>query len=248
MSAPGVGVIALASWTAEAGAPIATLIGAPQRRETSLLTRMAAHVLGELAERAGVELSTLATVYATRHGQLGATVELLARMHDGRGASSTMRLGTSLHDAAADQISAATGDRAFSTTVAAGSRTVAMGLLEAIGVLDHVASEVALVFVEEAVPQPLAAGGGYDGLAAALLLRMTDDAPWFLDDLAPRSVAATPRIGVPAPVAANPCSPALALVEAMRRGCSGPVALEAGEDRARRARWCVDVRSGAALA
>jgi hypothetical protein len=235
-------VIAYSSWTADAGAPSAVLIPPQRRRSVGLLTRMAAHVLGELVDRTGTDASTLATVYATRYAEIGMMRASLSMAHGAeRGPAPGYVPG--VHDAAAGPIAVATGCRAATTTITAGPRTVAMALLEASAMLDRVAEEVAVVFVEEAVPEPFMTAGGYDGLAAAVLLRKTDDAPWCLENFALRPFAPDGRFGVPASVADNPCSPALTLVSAMRARRPGPVVLEAGTGDARRARWCVDVRS-----
>lgn len=242
MSGAVTGVVAFASWTAEVGAPRVELIPARQRGRTSKLTRMAAHVLGEIVGQTGVDPSKLATVYATSHGEIGVTVELLSMMHEGDGALSPMRFAGSVYNAAAGHLSIATGSRAFSTTVTAGPRTVAMGLLEAMAVLARIADEVAFIVVEEAVPAPLVSGPGHDGLAAAFLLGTSPATPWTLERLALRTDAPSGASGIPASVAGNPCGPALALASAMRHGTSGCVALERGDDDRRRARWCVDVR------
>jgi hypothetical protein len=242
---PGrVGVIAVSSWTADAGPPVASLIPERARSGASLLTRMAAHVLGDVLDQTRVDASNLAVVHATRHGEIGATLELSAGHEEQGGASSPERLAACLYDTAAAGISFATRNTGFTTTVAAGSRTVAMGLLEAISVLDQLAEQVALVVLEEAMPGPLTSGAGYDGLAVAMLLRRTDAAPWTLDGLGPRMIASGVRRGVPAAVAANPCSSALALVAAMHEGRYGPVVLESTNDGPGRTRWCVDVGAG----
>ena len=202
-----VGVVAWASWTADVGAPDTALLpstGGPTR----LLDRMAAHVLGELVERGGLDITRLAIVHATANAESGRLARLV-------------------------------GHRSFSTSVRAGITTVAMGLLEAIGVLGTVADQVAVVWAEDAGRASPTPGTGYDALAAALLLRVTDDAPWQLRDLSSRP--APPPV-VPAPFAHSPCGPALTLVRALRCGSAGTIALEHGAG-ARRARWCVDLES-----
>lgn len=241
MTPSTIGVAAFTSWTADDGALRADLIPVRQRRRTSLVTRMAAHVLGEMLERTGVAPSSLATVYATAQGEIGVTVELLSMMHEDDGALSPLRFSGSVYNAAAGQLSIATQNRTFSTTITAGPRTVAMGLLEAVAALGQVADRVALIVAEEAVPSALEPGLGYDGLAAALLLCCHETTAWVLDAPVLRSES-PPSAGVPVSVAGNPCAPALALVSALRSGEKKRVVLESGDRPERRARWCVDVR------
>jgi hypothetical protein len=236
MNGSRVGVVAVSSWTADSGALVPSLIPTEQRRGASLATRMAAHVLGQLTERSGIDAASLATVFATRYAELGMT-----RGAPQSGAAAPMHRLVGGLGAGALWGASAPSDRGFSTTVMAGPRTVAMGLLEAMAVLDRTADQVALVCLDEALPESWSSAGGYDALAAGMLLRRTDDASCWLEALGPRMVNAATRSLVPAPVAANPCSPALELVAVMRSGRGGSVVLESDVGGARKPRWCVEV-------
>jgi hypothetical protein len=245
VSGQTVGVVAQSAWTADIGAPRAELIPARWRGRTGLRARIAAHVLGELLEGARVDGSRLPIVYGSAHGEIGALAEMLAALHDGDRQRAHARFAGSLHGIVASHLCVATRNLGFCTTVTAGPRTVAMGLLEAIAALGVVADEIAVLFVEEAAPEPLVATSRYDALGAGVVLRAGSDAPRLLHDLSLRP-SPSPSATMPAPVARNPCSPALALVSALSGVAQGPVVLEQVEADAgeRRSRWCVDVHPG----
>ncbi len=226
----------VAVWLDEDGSPPATLLGPTLRRRASRLSRMAAHVLGELAERHAIDLAAVAVVIATAYGEMETTDALLTMMHEGEGLLSPARFATSVHNTAGGLISIATGARGLSTTVSAGDETVPMGLLEAMTLLGEGTAPVALVVADEGLPPTLreAPGGGlYGGLAAALLLDRAGEGP-RLRRLR-RAVEAPALPPLPASVAANPCAPVLALTRGLDAG-PGCIPLARGDGL----RWCVD--------
>lgn len=243
MSVP-IGVRGVASWTADRGAPTATLLPAAQRRRCSLLTRMVAEVAGtitgELA-RSGLELADTSWVCGTAFGEIGTTVELLAMMQQDDGALSPMRFAGSVHNTALGQLAIATAHRRGSTTLSAGVHTVAMALVEATALLACGTEHVLLVLADEPLPNPLRPP--HDALAVALWLsRSTAGARATLHGLAPRRGLATDR--VPAPLLHNPCAAAWSLATAIESGAEHTVRLE--PDDARGCAHAVDVRVGAA--
>ncbi len=243
MSAP-IGVRACAVWTAERGAPSATLLPAAQRRRCSLLTRTIAEVVGELTQgldAAGLALRDTALVLGTSLGEIGTTVELLGMLHEADGALSPMRFAGSVHSTALGQLAIATGHRGASTTVSAGEHTVAMALLEAATTLACTSAHVVLVLADEPLPAPLRPP--YDGLAVALWLsRETAGARATLVGLGSRRTnIATPR--VPAPLHGNPCAMAWTLATAIGTAAGQTVRLQPEDTRGHA--LAVDVHPGA---
>jgi Beta-ketoacyl synthase, N-terminal domain len=240
---PPIGVRTVACWTADNGAPTASLLPAAQRRRCSLLTRMVAEVTGnvvaELASGA-LEIGDTAWVCGTAFGEIATTVELLAMMQQDDGALSPMRFAGSVHNTALGQLAIATGHRGGSTTVSAGEHTVAMAMLEAAAMLACGTEHVVVVLADEPLPAPLRPA--HDGLAVALwLTRSLEGARASLHGLGTRRAPSPPR--VPAPLLHNPCAAAWALAEAIESGLAQTVRLQ--PEDARGQAICVDVLAGA---
>lgn len=96
------------------------------RRRLSPLARAALHVANVCSEG----YPSLPLVYASRHGELGRTVELLRNLAAGEDLSPTT-FGLSVLNSAAGIFSIARGDHAPATAIAAGPETFGFGLLEA---------------------------------------------------------------------------------------------------------------------
>jgi hypothetical protein len=152
------------------GAPAAAFLPALLRRRCDRLTRMllhAAHHACDAAERASAR-----SVFASRHGCVVNTIELLAQLAADQELSPT-RFSHSVHNAPAGLFSIAAGNRAASTSVAAGMDTFACGFLEAATQLARApGSPVLLVAGEEPLPEVLQrfAEPGEAPHAVALLL------------------------------------------------------------------------------
>ncbi len=222
------GVRTVAVWTAERGSPKAELLPAAQRRRCSLLTRMIAEVMADL-RAGGLAIADAPIVCGTGYGEIATTAALLEQMHTEEGGLSPIRFAGSVHNTAIGQLAIAIEHRGMSTATSAGPQTLAMSLVEAIGLLAAGARDVALVLADEPLPAPLQPP--YDGLAVALHL-VRDPAPGdvvldgpYADAEAP--VSARP----PASVAANPCAPAWSLAQAITARHAGVIALESRADR-----------------
>lgn len=228
MIAP-IAVRASACWTADRGAPAATLLPSGQRRRCSLLTRACAEVVGDVLAQTGLSLSDAALVCGTSLGEIGTTTQLLDMMREGDGALSPMRFAGSVHNTALGQLAIASDHRGASTTVSAGEHTVAMALLEAATQLACHSAHVVLVLADEPLPSPLRPP--YDGLAVALWLSRDDgNARATLRNLASRrGPFASPR--VPAPVHGNPCAPAWTLAAAIAGDALQTVRLQPEDHR-----------------
>ena len=220
-------------WTAAEAEPAAALLPSRLARRTSLLTRMAIEVLERAV--APALLGSIPTVWVTAHGEaqtLGALLEMLCT----DGIYSPARFHHSVHNTAAGAVSIATANRAFSTTLAAGPESVAMGLLEAFALLEQRGGEVAVVFADEAPP---AAFDRPDLVpaAAALVLSSKRPAQPALGSLSGlRSVGGNPAAPANS-IVHNPIAPALALVQAINGRRAGPVALSSSSAES----WLVDV-------
>ena len=208
--------------------PAATLLPAAVRRRTTLLTRAAVEVFGQVA--AGVEASTIPSVFGSAWGETSALQELLDQMHGPDGALSPIRFSGSVHNTASGQVSIATANRGWTTSLAAGTDTVAMGLLECLGVLAGGASEIIAVFADIDPPSPLADGSGHcTPLAVALHLHRglpERKTLAILSELGFSSADPLPPC-LPEGLRDNPCGGALALCDAVLRGRSGLIQLGA---------------------
>src|SRR5206468_4309028 len=111
------------------------------------------------------------TVFSSAYGEMDRLRELLALMQGERAEVSPLRFQTSVHNAAAGQISIATGNRAFSTSLAAGGDSLAAALLEATAWLACHGPEIVVVVGDEAPPPQLAGDNDrFGALAAAFRL------------------------------------------------------------------------------
>jgi predicted hotdog family 3-hydroxylacyl-ACP dehydratase len=200
------------------------VLPARARRGTTLATRMMADVAAQATEQAGFDPGAVRTVYASAYGETATSVALLEMLHGADGAISPARFATSVHNAASGLVSIAAGNRAFSTAVAAGSATVAMGLLEAAALLHADPSPTVVVFADEPVPEALSPDLGFEPLAVAFGL--SGDPAGALATIV--DVQRMPRAGS-APAATshgNPAAAALPLLRAVLAGGPATVALE----------------------
>jgi hypothetical protein len=216
------------------GEPSAAIVPPRLARRTSFLTRMAAEVLGQAA--AGADLSQVRTVYASAYGEVQ-TLAALLEMLCSDGIFSPARFHNSVHNTAGGHISIATANRAFSTTLAAGAETVAMGLFEALALLDDRGGDAVVIFADEAPAQfglpP------FESLAVAVHLAARPPAGALARLSGLRRAEGLRVPEVRADFVRNPVAPSLALVEAIRLGRSGPVPLTLDP----RGGWVVDLEA-----
>jgi len=232
------GVRTVAVWTAERGAPRAELLPAQQRRRCSLLTRMVAEVMADLRD-GGLVIAEAPLVCGTGFGEIATTAALLEQMHVEAGGLSPIRFAGSVHNTAIGQLAIAIGHRGRSTAVSAGVHTLAMALVEAIGLFADEVDDVALVLADEPLPAPLQPA--HDGLAVGLhLVRVPTPTDMVLADFGPRREP-PPLARVPAAIAGNPCAAAWSLAQSIRERRAGTLALEPDEP-ARRSAMCIDFR------
>lgn len=164
--------------------PRAELLPERARGRASLLTRIFAELAAELggvgqplpAPRHATlpDLATIPTVYASAYGEMTTTVALLEMLWDGRGELSPARFQASVHNSGASALSIACGNHAFSTSIAAGRETFAMGLVEALSWLYVHGGEVLLLCADEDAPARLAPGGRHEAMGIGLHLGTAD--------------------------------------------------------------------------
>jgi predicted hotdog family 3-hydroxylacyl-ACP dehydratase len=210
------------------------VLPARARRGITRTTRMMADVVAQATERAGFDAATVRTVYASAFGETATSVVLLGMLHEGDGALSPARFSTSVHNAASGLVSIANGNRAFSTAIAAGRSTVAMGLLEALTLVHTDPAPTVVVFADEGVSAVLAPHLNFEPLAVAFGL--SGDPEGALATIV--DVRRGPRAGGVAPPAGfekNPAAVSLALVRAVFEGRAAVVDLESEGDRPWRA-------------
>lgn len=227
----------------DAEAPRAELLPPMLRRRTSLLTRMAAEVADQAIKAAGLDAREVPVIYGSVFGEIRTTVDILAGMLDPAAPMSPTRFHNSVHNTAAGYVSIATHNRLGNAALTAGAATVAMGLLECVGIAAQTGAPVLLVIAEEGLPEPLAAGRIYGPLAAAFALGLSPAPLNGAEDRSHRTcrleqVDGGPAAGLPAAVRDNPCASALALVDAALAPGGGIVAVGPG--------WRVVVGAGEA--
>ncbi len=170
------GLATPASWSQWAAAPwlpqgepqVALTAVAPMlRRRFAPLGRIAAQVAFELAGDAASSAPDASidadsadsadsdshhpTVFASRYGEAGRCLDLLADHARGDALSPTA-FGLSVHNAIGAMIALARTDRSNSTAIAAGRATAAAGVVEAVGLLDDGASAASLVVYDAPLP------------------------------------------------------------------------------------------------
>lgn len=119
------------------------------RRRLDRPGRMALHTAWPCAE--GLEAVQL--VYASRHGALQRTMDMLVALTEDEPLSPT-QFSLAVHNSTAGLISIARGDRSATTAMAAGVDSLAMGLLEATGMLAEGAENVLVIYADDIAPPP----------------------------------------------------------------------------------------------
>jgi hypothetical protein len=242
-SMDAVAVIGVAVWGAEPPVEDPRPGGRPgrPRRRSSLLARMVADVGTRAAEQAGVSLARVPVVMGSAFGEIATTMDLLAE-REGDGLLSPTRFHHSVHNNSAGQLSIAHENHSFSTSLAAGDQTVAMALLEGLGLLATRGGEVLVIVADEPLPLALVRGLGTSEAAVALVLAADPDRNGLGRPLAWLSQlrqVVDPAPGTIRPIRpANPCLSILQLVEAIHSGGDPTrVELDAGAHR----RWSIGV-------
>jgi hypothetical protein len=127
--------------------PDVSFLPALTRRRLDRHGRMALHTAWPCLE--GVASAQF--VFASRHGDLDRTLELLTALAHEETLSPTV-FSLSVHNSAAGLLSIARGDRGAATAMAAGPDTLGMGLLEGANLIAAGAERVLVCYADDAVP------------------------------------------------------------------------------------------------
>ena len=130
------------------GTPALSEVPAMQRRRIDRLGRMAIQTAYwcQRAEAAGIPF-----VFASRHGDVACSVELLGSLSRHESLSPT-GFGLSVHNAIAALYSIVRGERGNYLALAAGAATPAAAMVEATGLISDGAPEVLVVVYDAALP------------------------------------------------------------------------------------------------
>ncbi|SDI77014.1 Beta-ketoacyl synthase, N-terminal domain [Ferrimonas sediminum] len=137
-----------------------------KRRRLTRLAKMALHV----AEPLNGE-GQLATVFASQHGEVGQTVDMLDRLLAGEAVSPT-RFSQSVHNFASGSYGIHFSNTQASTSIAAGSDTLLMALIEGQSQLSA-DQDVLVVYMDEPVPARFLTPAEPQQPAMALALRLS---------------------------------------------------------------------------
>ncbi|MFL6700309.1 MAG: beta-ketoacyl synthase chain length factor [Vitreoscilla sp.] len=147
---------AAAPWLPEGEPQVALAAVSPMlRRRFAPLGRLAAQAAFDLAGAVALpddaDPDDSPTVYASRYGETGRCLELLADQARGDALSPTA-FGLSVHNAIGAMIALTRGDRRNSSAIAAGRATAAAGVVEALALLDDGARSASLVVYDAPLP------------------------------------------------------------------------------------------------
>ncbi len=206
----------------DADEPAASLLPPRQRGRASLLTRMFAEVLEQLAPKE--ELRDLPLVYGSAFGPVQTTLGLLDQQQGGE--CSPLRFQNSVHNVAVGVLSIALGNRQHATAVAAGRNTVAAALLEASCWLESnpECDAVAMIVGDERPPEPLTVQR-YSPMTAGILLTRSPSgalAHLSLPSASSNSSSDTlPTLDARLDLQQNPVGPAASLLWCLGNGLFG---------------------------
>jgi hypothetical protein len=214
-------------------------------RGSSRLTRMLGEVAAQACAHGGADRASVSTVYASGYGEIETMLVLLEAIFAGDGQLSPMRFKNSVHNAASGLGSIGTGNRGFSTAIAAGDRSFEAGMIEAIALLSEAAAdpegarELIVATADDALPDPLSRLCAREALGVGLCLstvRPARGAIAVLDDLRqdPGPAATVDRFldrAISPELASNPAAAALPLIAAAIRRQSARVALSGDTPR-----------------
>lgn len=198
--------------------PIA-FVHSRMQRAISLMCRMAVQVVHDATAHAELDISEVATVFGSSHGEMQIAIDQMVMMQDGEGRLSPARFKNSVHNTAAGLFSIAAKNRGFTTAIAAGDHTFSLALLEGACLVASGEAQHAVVCTsDEALPEPLDRCAKVEALAAAVVLSAESHGP---------------RLGIPhiAPdedASEHPAMGAVHLIKAARESSSGLVRLSHG--------------------
>lgn len=205
--------------------PPCELVNARLGRGSSRFAAMLGEVVEQAAADAGVDVTTVPTVYGSSLGEIETMVTLLRMLFEEEGKLSPNRFKNSVHNAASGLVSIGTGNTSFSTAIAGGDRSFEVSLLEAWAYLAAEGGDLVLAVADDAPPEPLDRLGNHGGLALAFALSASDErARATLSNLRPGEAPAG-HAPVPDDLRANCAAAGLALLDAVSSRRAGTVSL-----------------------
>ena len=125
-------------------------------------------------------LDSVQFVFASRHGDLSRTLELLTALGN-KDMLSPTSFSLSVHNSTAGLFSIARGDRAAATAMAAGSDTLGLCMLEGANMIAEGAEHVLVCYADDVLPPPyrpyMAGVKARNPFSISLLLSRAADAP-----------------------------------------------------------------------
>lgn len=211
--------------------PSPGLLAPNERRRAPETVLMALHVAQQAVVASGHEMSALASVFASAHGDLPITDALCRTLADNPLALSPTRFHHSVHNAASGYWAMASHSMAASTALSAFKHSFAAGLLEAATQCAADEHPVLLVAYDTQATGPLASVNSSRGLLALALVLTPTPGPashWVLDWHLGPLAALEPQRGETARLlsqnASGQCLPLLqALAEGQPAGLSLPL-------------------------
>ena len=215
--------------------PAPQLLAPNERRRAPESVAVALDVALAACAASGRDPATLASVFASTHGDLAITDYVAATLASEPRALSPTRFHNSVHNAAAGYWTIGNGCTAPTTAVSAYDASFAQGLLEALSLLASGRGAVLLVACDAAATGPLAAVSSSQGLLGGALVLVAEPqaaATWLrVTPVAQPAPAADGALGLR--FSGNAMRPMLPLFDALAAG--GDVALlHAGPGRALR--------------
>lgn len=187
----------------------AELLPTRVRARSSPLTRMLAHVAGDALRQSGLPPSEVPMIVGSAFGEMDTTCQLLPMCFDSENEFSPARFQRSVHNAGIGQLSIVTGNRRFSSAIAAGFNTVPMAFIEAQAWMLGHGGPLLVLFGDEALPDSLRQNLQYGALAAAFVLGNEEPAPLGSIEAVRRRVRpAAGTLSNPEPWSGNPCASA----------------------------------------
>ena len=205
--------------------PPFALVEGRARRFTSLVTQMHLDASGTAIRASGVDAKAVRSIFASSGGELATAVHILDSINETASVSAA-RFVQSVHNTPSGVFSIATGNVLSSTTIAAGSDTVAAALVEAALLCAEDPSPVLVSFGDEAVPALFRPQRAYRAFAAALVLARHGTGPTLT--LCTSDASRDGRAldaGSFGDLDASPIRAAIALLEAVAAGGTHDVAV-----------------------
>ncbi|MBS7458757.1 beta-ketoacyl synthase chain length factor [Coralloluteibacterium stylophorae] len=211
--------------------PAPAMLAPNERRRAPDTVAVALHVAQAACAMAGRDPATLASVFASTHGEVAITDHLCAALASDPLGVSPIRFHNSVHNAAAGYWTIGAGCTAPTTALSAHAATFAQALLEAAGQARSGGAPVLLVAYDAPGSGPLLQMTRSTGLLGAALVLAPERpaaAHAVIDLVLANGAAPTPGGALAARYAHNAMAPMLPLLEALAGGgrvvlASGPV-------------------------